>query len=152
VTPSCFFLFGGEPSIAVLDVLLRRSLAAHDTHRAGPFVGSVIVADYFIREFLTLKHGCSPLLFNCKARVRQGDILSVYGEESMKLEAYVIEAEDKVLVVREEQSGDVMNQMGEEFDPSSDVQISEHDPRLNEVMEANPHGDAYELITTISIY
>jgi hypothetical protein len=70
----------------------------------------------------------------------------------MKLEAYVIEEDEKILVVREEQSGNLMNQIGEEFDPSSDSQISRDDPRLNESREVNLHGDAYEPITTISIY
>jgi hypothetical protein len=68
----------------------------------------------------------------------------------VKVEAYVIEEE--LLVIREEQSDDVMNGTHEEFDPSSDVQVSADDPRLNEVItEINPHGDAYEPITTISI-
>jgi hypothetical protein len=70
----------------------------------------------------------------------------------MKVEAYVFEEEEKVLIVREDQPEDVINQMGEEFDPSSDVLISEDDPRLTEVVvEMNPHADAYALITTISI-
>jgi hypothetical protein len=71
----------------------------------------------------------------------------------MKLEAYVLEEEEKVLVVRQEDSGDLMNQMGEDFDLRSDVQISEDDPRLTqEVIEIDPDADAYALVTTISIY
>jgi hypothetical protein len=67
----------------------------------------------------------------------------------MKSESYVVE--EKILVIREEQPEDVHK--GEEFDPSSSVHISEDDPRLNEIVqEIDPRGDAYEPMTTISIY
>ena len=70
----------------------------------------------------------------------------------MKVEAYVFEEEEKVLIVREDQPEDVINQIGEESDFSSDVLISADDPRLTEeVIEIKPLADAYALITTVAI-
>lgn len=70
----------------------------------------------------------------------------------MKLEAYIIAEEQKVLVVREDEFND-LDQIDANFDPRSDAPISEYDPRLTqEVVEIDPNADAYEPAIMISIY
>lgn len=68
----------------------------------------------------------------------------------MIVETYVVD--ESVLVYRADELEEIMGWSEPEFDPSTDVQVSPDDPRLNEIVIDNPQGDFYALIQTISIH